>query len=145
MFFSVFFGFIDALAAWFVEDALQLCLLGELLWAISTGDKWRRTDARVGLDVMRLATIIDISLVDVPGIPVTVIFTAGCNFDCPYCQNAEIIPLDSGTEMTVEEIVKEAQGHLTDGYCITGGEPTIYKGLPEMLRALREEEKHINL
>lgn len=95
---------------------------------------------------MRLGTIIDISLVDVPGIPVTVIFTAGCNFDCPYCQNAELIPLDSGHERTPEQIAKEAQGHLTDGYCITGGEPTIYGDLPELLRLLAvDEEKHINL
>ncbi|TFG31686.1 radical SAM protein [Candidatus Thorarchaeota archaeon] len=88
---------------------------------------------------MRIASIIDISLVDVPKIPVTVIFTAGCNMDCSYCQNAEIIPLDSGTEIPIHEIVQKVQGNLTDGYCITGGEPTIHKDLPELLKALRED------
>jgi pyruvate formate lyase activating enzyme len=95
---------------------------------------------------MRVASVIDISLVDVPGIPVTVLFMAGCNLDCPYCQNAEIIPTDSGKNMTVVEIVQQMRGNLTDGYCITGGEPTIQKELPELLKALRSENsKHINL
>lgn len=95
---------------------------------------------------MRVASIIDISLVDVPGIPVTVLFTAGCNMDCPYCQNAEIIPATSGNEMTIDAIVQQLRGNLTDGYCITGGEPTIQKDLPSLLKQLRSEDtKHINL
>jgi pyruvate formate lyase activating enzyme len=95
---------------------------------------------------MRVASIIDISLVDVPGIPVTVLFTAGCNMDCPYCQNAEIIPINSGSEMTIIALVEQLRGNLTDGYCITGGEPTIQKDLPELLEQLSSEElKHINL
>ena len=95
---------------------------------------------------MRVASITDISLVDVPGIPVTVLFMAGCNLDCPYCQNAEIIPIDSGEDMTVAEIAQQMKGHLTDGYCITGGEPTIQKELPELLKELRSgDAKHINL
>ena len=95
---------------------------------------------------LRIASIIDISLVDVPGIPVTVLFTAGCNMDCPYCQNAEIIPINSGEEMTLGEIARKLRGHLTDGYCITGGEPTMQKDLPDLLKELRTEgSKHINL
>lgn len=95
---------------------------------------------------MRVASIIDISLVDVPGIPVTVLFTAGCNMDCSYCQNAEIIPITSGNEMTIDAIVQQLRGNLTNGYCITGGEPTIHKDLPDLLKQLRSEDsKHINL
>jgi len=95
---------------------------------------------------MRIASVIDISLVDVPKIPVTVIFTGGCNMDCGYCQNAEIIPLDSGTEMKIPDIVESVRGNLSDGYCITGGEPTIHKDLPLLLQALKEDGAgHINL
>ena len=94
---------------------------------------------------MRIASIIDISLVDVPGIPVTVIFTGGCNFDCPYCQNADIIPRSSGTEMPIEGIVQKCAGNLVDGFCITGGEPTIHQDLPDLLRALQSLDLHINL
>ena len=96
---------------------------------------------------MRVASIIDISLVDVPGIPVTVLFTAGCNMDCSFCQNAEIIPKKTGEEMLVSEIVDKLTGNLTNGYCITGGEPTIHKDLPDLLKTLRldDKTKHINL
>ncbi|RDE14294.1 MAG: anaerobic ribonucleoside-triphosphate reductase activating protein [Candidatus Thorarchaeota archaeon] len=95
---------------------------------------------------MRIASVIDISLVDVPKIPVTVIFTAGCNMDCPFCQNAEIIPLKSGTPMKIPEIVERVQGNMSDGYCITGGEPTIHRDLPDLLKALRDTgTSHINL
>jgi len=95
---------------------------------------------------MRVASIIDISLVDVPSIPVTVIFTGGCNFDCSYCQNASLIPLDSGEEIELDELVTRVQGFLSDGFCITGGEPTLHKDLPELLRLLRERiGGHINL
>ncbi|MFW9847859.1 MAG: anaerobic ribonucleoside-triphosphate reductase activating protein [Candidatus Thorarchaeota archaeon] len=95
---------------------------------------------------MRLASIIDVSLVDVPRIPVTVIFTGGCNFDCPYCQNASLIPLTSGTETPISKIVTQVKDFLSDGFCITGGEPTLQRDLPELLRALKEEiGGHINL
>ncbi len=95
---------------------------------------------------MRIASIIDVSLVDVPGIPVTVIFTGGCNFDCPYCQNASIIPPSSGDETSVVDLLSQVRGFLSDGFCITGGEPTLHKDLPEYLQALKNEiGGHINL
>ena len=95
---------------------------------------------------MRVASIIDISLVDVPGIPVSVIFTGGCNFDCPYCQNASIIPLDSGEEIGLEDLVSRLEGFLSDGFCITGGEPTLQKDLPDFLKLLKTRiGGHINL
>ncbi|MFO7835488.1 MAG: anaerobic ribonucleoside-triphosphate reductase activating protein [Candidatus Thorarchaeota archaeon] len=95
---------------------------------------------------MRIGSILDLSLVDVPKIPVSVIFTAGCNFDCPYCHNAELLPLDSGKKMSVQEIVSSTEGNLIDGFCITGGEPTIQKGLVDLTRALKEGPGgHINL
>jgi len=66
--------------------------------------------------------------------------------DCPYCQNAEIIPRTSGTEMTIPDIAERVRGNLTDGYCITGGEPTIHKDLPDLLKVLRDDGTgHINL
>ncbi len=95
---------------------------------------------------MRVASVIDISLVDVPGIPVTVVFTGGCNFDCPYCQNASLIPMDSGDEQSIDQLVVNLDGFLSDGFCITGGEPTLQKDLPEFLKALKERiGGHINL
>ncbi len=90
--------------------------------------------------------MIDVSLSDVPGIPATAVFTGGCNFSCAYCHNSELIPLASGIEMPIDRILRKVRGHMTDGYCITGGEPTIHRDLPELLSQLRKEQgKHINL
>ncbi len=76
----------------------------------------------------------------------TVIFTSGCNFDCPYCQNARLIPLDSGEMVSPEEVVRKVRGFLSEGFCITGGEPTIHGDLPILLQALRNTgASHINL
>jgi len=95
---------------------------------------------------MRIASIIDISLVDVPGIPVTVIFTGGCNFDCPYCQNAQLIPKQSGSETAIQVVVERTKGSLSSGCCITGGEPTIHRDLPVLLKRLRRGAGyHLNL
>ncbi|TXT57502.1 MAG: hypothetical protein BAJATHORv1_10204 [Candidatus Thorarchaeota archaeon] len=95
---------------------------------------------------MRIGSIIDVSLVDVPGIPVSVIFTSGCNFNCPYCQNADLISHDSGSEVSILEIISRVSGHFVDGYCITGGEPTLQNELPDLLASLREStDGHINL
>lgn len=66
--------------------------------------------------------------------------------DCGYCQNAEIIPLDSGNEISISDLVTSVRGALSNGYCITGGEPTIHKDLPLLLKALKDDgAEHINL
>jgi pyruvate formate lyase activating enzyme len=95
---------------------------------------------------MRIASIIDVSLVDVPGIPVSVVFTGGCNFDCPYCQNAQLIPESSGTDLPIKAVVAKTEGSLSNGCCITGGEPTIHRDLPQLLKELRrKKDYHLNL
>jgi pyruvate formate lyase activating enzyme len=95
---------------------------------------------------MRIASVIDVSLVDVPGIPVSVVFTGGCNFDCPYCQNAQLIPESSGTDMPIRAIIAKTEGSLSGGCCITGGEPTIHRDLPQLLKELRRKrDYHLNL
>lgn len=100
----------------------------------------------LGVVNMRIASLLDVSLVDVPGIPVSVIFTGGCNFNCPYCHNAQLIPLNSGEEVVIDELIRKLSGSLSEGFCITGGEPTLHSDLPELLMALKEScDCHINL
>ena len=43
------------------------------------------------------------SLVDGPGVR-TVVFLQGCNLHCPGCQNPSTWDIDSGTQMTTEEL-----------------------------------------
>jgi pyruvate formate lyase activating enzyme len=78
-----------------------------------------------------------LSLVDYPGRLCSTIFTAGCNFRCPYCFNVEIVlepnKLASISEEEVLELLKVRRGFI-DGVCIGGGEPTLHGALPAFTR-----------
>lgn len=88
---------------------------------------------------MKIVGIQKLTLLDYPGKVACTVFLGGCNFCCPYCHNAELLG-DAEPVMTVEELLaflKKRRGIL-DGVCITGGEPTIHKELPELIRGIRE-------
>jgi len=53
---------------------------------------------------MRLGGVVDTSMIDWYGNVSLVVFFAGCNFRCPYCQNSGLLPLDSGNEVNPELI-----------------------------------------
>ncbi len=80
------------------------------------------------------------SLIDFPTKISCVLFTAGCNFDCPYCHNPELVK-PPFTTMNPEEIFAflNKRKSLLDGVVITGGEPTLQKnllGFCEKIKAL---------
>lgn len=73
-----------------------------------------------------------ISTIDWPGKVVAVIFTRGCNFRCPWCQNKSlVIPEMYDPEIPVREIMEylKSRKNYLDGVVVTGGEPTIQAGL----------------
>lgn len=76
---------------------------------------------------LRLGGITDISTVDWYGNVSLVVFFAGCNFCCPYCQNSALIPADSGEEVGLELLRRriEVNLNLLDAVVFTGGEPLI--------------------
>jgi pyruvate formate lyase activating enzyme len=81
------------------------------------------------------------SLIDYPGKLCCVIFTSGCNFDCPYCHNPELakghaqqpFPLK---EKNIYEFLALRKGFL-DGVVISGGEPTLHKDISSTCRNIR--------
>ena len=81
-----------------------------------------------------------LSLIDYPGKLCATIFTAGCNFRCPYCYNEDIV-LDypAMPKMPEDEIIEFLHPRLgfLDGVCVTGGEPTIHRELPKFLGRLK--------
>ncbi len=81
------------------------------------------------------------SLIDYPGKIATVLFTSGCNFRCPYCQNSELVlrpeSLPQIAPAEVFQFLTRRRG-LIDGVVITGGEPTLQKGLDDFLRKIKE-------
>lgn len=79
------------------------------------------------------------SFVDYPKLISTVIFTSGCNFRCPFCHNGSLVDLKRGefsvTNRFFEHVEKRKK--VLDGVVITGGEPTLHSGLPELVEGLK--------
>lgn len=76
---------------------------------------------------MRIGDYLVPTTVDWPGKCAMIIWTAGCNFRCPFCQNSGIIPMDSGSEITVDKMEDKIGENLMwiDGVVFSGGEPTL--------------------
>ena len=79
------------------------------------------------------------TLLDYPGKVACTVFTAGCNFRCPFCHNTDLLPPNGEALMSEDDLVAFLQKRtgLLDGVCITGGEPTLYKGLADLLRRIK--------
>lgn len=82
-----------------------------------------------------------LTLLDYPEKTACTLFTAGCNFRCPFCHNAALVThIDNSnyfTEEYVLDYLKKRKGVL-DGVCITGGEPLMHKDLPEFIKKVKE-------
>lgn len=81
-----------------------------------------------------------LTLLDYPGTLAATVFLGGCSFRCPFCHNASLVLGTCGESITEDELLsflKRRQGML-EGVCITGGEPTIHKELPELITKIRE-------
>jgi pyruvate formate lyase activating enzyme len=86
--------------------------------------------------------LIETSLLDWPGQICAVIFLPYCNLRCPYCHNHPLVlKPDTLETLSLEAVLESAVGGLKDwidGICITGGEPTIHRGLPDLLSKIHE-------
>ncbi|OAA29187.1 ribonucleoside-triphosphate reductase [Kosmotoga arenicorallina S304] len=69
----------------------------------------------------------EVSMVDYPGKIALTLFTSGCNFDCPYCHNAELKKRVEHTlkEETVFDFI-DYRRKVYDAIVVTGGEPSLY-------------------
>jgi len=103
-----------------------------------------------GMNDMRIAGLEKCSFVDYPGCLSAVVFTPGCNMNCFYCHNRQLIGraalpdgADAGgadgeplTAASVMDLLARRRGML-DAVVVTGGEPTLQAGLDAFLAAAR--------
>jgi pyruvate formate lyase activating enzyme len=91
---------------------------------------------------MQISGFIKQSLMDYPNKIAAVIFTQGCNMNCPYCHNRELIPFTPG--LILENLIfahLNKNKALLDGVVITGGEPTMQNDLVEFISQIKTETK----
>jgi pyruvate formate lyase activating enzyme len=88
------------------------------------------------------------SLIDWPGKICSVVFLGGCNFKCRACHNQQLVMRpDSMQDYPLGDIVQylETKKNWIDGVTVTGGEPTIRKNLPDLLKILGDAGPKIKL
>lgn len=87
-----------------------------------------------------IKALLETSFLDWQGHVCAVLFLGGCNFRCPFCHNHSLVLTPEEYETisikTVERQLAPFRKWLR-GICITGGEPTLHPGLPDMIRFLK--------
>ena len=82
-----------------------------------------------------------VTLLDFPGKVACTVFLTGCNLRCPYCHNPDLVlTKDNGKYISEKEFFEFllSRKRKLDGVCITGGEPTLYPNLTNLIRRIRE-------
>jgi len=95
---------------------------------------------------MQIVGITNNSFVDYPGHIAMVVFLAGCNMNCYYCHNRDIIgKIKSNVVYAPEVIIRnlDEKKDFLDGIVITGGEPSLYADLPDFMREIKEKTKKL--
>ena len=70
-----------------------------------------------------------------------VVFVPYCNLRCPYCHNHRLVlQADTLDTLPLESVLDRVTSRKDwiDGICVTGGEPTIHRGLPGMLEKMHD-------
>ena len=87
------------------------------------------------------------TLLDYPGKVACTVFLQGCNFRCPFCHNSDLLGGSAEAFMTMEEFLdflKKRKG-LLDAVCVSGGEPTLQKDLPQLLKGIKAQGYSVKL
>ena len=89
---------------------------------------------------MKIHGLQKMTLLDFPGLVACTVFLGGCDLRCPFCHNAELLDMNVPGIMDEKELyafLETRRGKL-DGVAVTGGEPTLRKDLPELLRTIKD-------
>lgn len=90
---------------------------------------------------MRISGFEKFSMVDYPGKIACTVFTEGCNLRCPFCHNSGLVLSERflGDDLTPDVLryLKKRRG-LVDAVCVSGGEPTLNRDLPEFIKKVQD-------
>lgn len=88
-----------------------------------------------------------LSMVDFEGHLCATVFTGGCNFRCPFCQNSDLVNVTNLEQYSEEEIFAhlEKRKNIIDSVCISGGEPTLNPDLKNFIKKIKSKNLLVKL
>jgi len=92
--------------------------------------------------------LIELSFSDWEGRMSSVLFTGGCNFRCPYCHNRDLALGGNDIEDIPYDLVKDrldTQKLWVDSIVVTGGEPTLHRGVTAVMADLKSSGYRVKL
>ena len=95
---------------------------------------------------MRIGGFNKLTTQDFPGNLACIIFLSGCNFNCDYCYNRDLVE-SKAPEINQEDIFSylDKRSGMLDGVVISGGEATIWDDLIPFIERIREYKLKIKL
>jgi pyruvate formate lyase activating enzyme len=89
---------------------------------------------------LEIKGFVEASFSDWDGRISSVVFLAGCNFRCPFCQNGDLVVAPERLESTGFDPLGKYLARnkdWIDGVVLTGGEPTLWDDLPDLARRIK--------
>ncbi len=88
---------------------------------------------------MKFGGLEKFTVTDYPGKISCIVFTIGCNFRCPYCQNSQLVTeeIDEINEKDILSFLEKRKDQL-EGVVLTGGEVLIQNGFIDFLEKVKE-------
>ena len=97
---------------------------------------------------MKIQGLQKLTLLDYPGRIACTVFLGGCNFRCPFCHNGGLaLGDDADGIMSTSELLAfldSRRGRL-QAVCISGGEPTLHRDLPELISEIKSRGFEVKL
>lgn len=91
-----------------------------------------------GGGALPIYSVTPFTMLDFPDKTACIIWFSGCNMRCGYCHNPQIVKgKGKGTVKDVMTFLERRQG-LLDGVVLSGGEASLYPGLPHFIGKVKE-------
>ncbi len=87
---------------------------------------------------MNIAGLLKTATIDFPHRLAAVVFTAGCNYDCGFCHNRDLLTTTDFMDNTEVMAFLKKRAGLLDGIVLSGGEPTLQSDLIPFAEHLKE-------
>ncbi len=108
----------------------------------------KRSSTLFSLSDFPIKGFIETSFIDWKGELAAVLFTGGCNFRCPFCHNRTLVLRHQLlSDVPFDHILGRLQKFQkwVERVVITGGEPTLQKGLFDLIGALKSRGFKVKL